>query len=782
MNTQIIPTLAILLSSSILTSFGQEIFQGTQSLQLGSMPSQSPAMDSYINGNSEELNLFVLEFPSNSSGFSSSCDGPLDNHSGWVQFKPNSNQTYTISTLFGVNSFSGPSSISLWRKASNQPWKELDCSPSAMYTGKHQGAALSYAFKAGVWYGIRITKTTDEQQQVALAISPFQRPNFDCINQSFDLNDLFEDSENHCMVSSGLFQAFPSYFHSGLLHLDSSAQVAAQASSNNPNAVDCYNNSLSDVEDVWFTYAYDSDAANLIGLYASLPGAAYGMQIFTASGTVNSCNFNGLNYLACSAPDGLGISGGVLNDWARGDFKQYARLSLNHLNLNDGDRVYLRVFPLLHDPLSLSAGFRIRLEHASQGSLSSCDDLSHNNRGALQEPLTDDQEVGTDFFEEYQQLSNGGLRGGLGLLQGSTAKPTGNQDEPGQFVIPAGSTYQTNGCDQTQNLHTPAGQYFDNNNSAFYAFSVNQSQKIVPLPDTLFSFGIIGGGGGPGISDGDTARKPLPFQPGDSADVPYFPSDDWMITIASCSGVSLDTVKQDLGYGDSPGLGFFVPTGYCDSVVATCGADVMIRLKNMKMHGILGQNMEMAVVPAPALNQGLDGMGEPTYAYFGGVSQSYCQGPYELRSSSFYLPPGDYYIVVDGEDGLASSYDLDLNIQYRVPGTNISCANGRPISPQYRNITTPDGNSLFQWGVLPEAVYPLPANNRLNVRFKVPSSDRVLARVVDLNGQEVYRETMEATEGENLWSLPTHHLPAGGYQIIFEYRGLLTTVKSLVMH
>lgn len=782
MNTHFLPPLAIIFSCSIMPSFGQEIFQGTQSISLGSMPNQSPAIDSYINGNSEEQNLFVLEFPNSPSAISSTCDGPMDNNSGWVQLKPSSDQIYTISTLLGVNAFSGPSSISLWRKPSNQPWQELDCSPSAMYTGKHQGAALTYELKAGEWYGIRITKTSDEQQQVALAMGPFKSPEFDCINQPYDLDDLFDESEDRCLVSSGLFQAFPSFFHSGLLRLDSSAQLAAQPSINNPNAVDCYNNSLNDVGDVWFTYNYDSDAANLICLYAALPGAAYGMQIFTASGTVNSCNFNGLNHLACSAPDGLGKSGGVLNDWARGDLKQYARLSLNHLNLNDGDQVYLRVYPLLNDPLSLSAGFRIRLEHAAQASLSSCDDLSHNNRGALQDPLIDDPEVGMDFYEEYQQLSNGGFRGGLGLLQGSTAKPTGNQDEPGQFVIPAGSTYQTNGCGQTQNLQPPVGQYFDNNNSAFYAFSVNQSQRVVPLPDTLFSFGIMGGGGGPTVTPLDSPVRPLPFQPGDTADVPYIPSDDWMITIASCSGVSLDTIKQDLGHGDSPGVGFFVPTGYCDSVVATCGADVMIRLKNMKMHGILGQNMEMAVVPAPALNQGLDGMGEPTYAYFGGVSQSYCQGPYELRSSSFYLPPGDYYIVVDGEDGLASSYDLDLNIQYRVPGTNISCANGRPISPQYRNISTPNVNSLFQWGVLPEAVYPLPANNQLNVRFKVPSTDDVLARVVDMYGQEVYREIIEANEGENLWSLPTHHLKAGGYQIIFEYRGLVTTVKSMVMH
>ena len=78
------------------------------------------------------------------------------------------------------------------------------------------------------------------------------------------------------------------------------------------------------------------------------------------------------------------------------------------------------------------------------------------------------------------------------------------------------------------------------------------------------------------------------------------------------------------------------------------------------------------------------------------------------------------------------------------------------------------------------SVYPIPANNILNIAIKLAAKTDVIISMMDITGREVRRSIKSLQQGENQFQMNTQGMPGGQYLLRMEGNGINKTVKVTI--
>ncbi len=245
------------------------------------------------------------------------------------------------------------------------------------------------------------------------------------------------------------------------------------------------------------------------------------------------------------------------------------------------------------------------------------------------------------------------------------------------------------------------------------------------------------------------------------------------------SGMLQDSIHTALNQGGLPGVSFLrasVPTQGTWKLEAT-----------LPQGGAIGSVRIGAVLvyPSFALHMRVDSLESSIQGY--------------LQDDSGVLYPADSVIVWIAS-GDTSATEIQLSYLYddgahgdKALGDNIYGAVLPQLSDSlywYSVIAFADGQMYWdidRFRVLPggtsaneekdvaadhfqiEDLYPLPAKERSTLHFRIPSSGRVILRVYDLLGRQVYVMQREVPSGDQRWSLSAEELSSGLYVIELRY-------------
>ena len=221
-------------------------------------------------------------------------------------------------------------------------------------------------------------------------------------------------------------------------------------------------------------------------------------------------------------------------------------------------------------------------------------------------------------------------------------------------------------------------------------------------------------------------------------------------------------------------------TGVCSQPITTvCGADVSFKFSNLEYCGPNGSVAEFYVVPA---NDNCTGASRGSVAAaFGELPDNSCDGCLEMGPGSFYLPTGDYYLVVDGDAGSLVNFDLELNIEYFIPGTIIPCglANCNASGTKRNLVEELQTKKLSEIGFVPTAIAPNPAKDFVNISYNAGVDGQVYYTVTNMTGQVVSEGGFGVTEGEGMQQISTSDLAPGMYAFTMILDGVRTQFKLM---
>lgn len=688
-------------------------------------------------------------------------------HSVWYKFQADSGKTYTVSTNLGTNALDEDTQLAIWSACSGGNLIACNDDAEDNCDDGNLAAATSFTASSSGFVYVQVDLFGTTQGHFTLSAIEVGSPANDHPDDAIDINTAYGNLSSSYITEDAWFLYGAPVFNSvgSSLNLNDSL-TALYAPDHNEIAGDpgdCANPAISEVFDVWFELAYDSDNPALLSAFNQRGDVFLGIQAYTRNGDSVSFNAGGeidnLNLEGCSLGDGLGFNGGS-EDWAVGDFTNHPRLNLDELNLADGTTILIRVYQytrvLVGDTNTVAPpcyGFiKLAFEQYTETCLGpdgqGQEDLDCKDASAF--TLTPASVAGKDTVLVFNGLNNAGARGGISAIQGGTALPTGRAGEPGDWIVPGGSTIEYENCDPDEGTVFVDPQEYFNNNSRIFPFNVIEETRAVNTADTLLS-----------VTLNDSIFTFV--NPADSTDTIVVPDQEISATIRLCRDVVAVT--------GAPPTDLFVASPInCDSIVTTCGADVEFRFNNLNYCGVNGNTFEAFVVPFDQST----GFGSPVASYFGGSPDDACDDCWSMRSFNFYLPEGEYCLVIDGEAGNLVEFDLEMDIKYLVPGTNISCDGGQQVSPLRMA-----GTNLFDQGVRPLQVSPNPAANFANVSFEVPQAGEVVYYLYDLSGKMVQKGTYKAQEGENLLRLDLQGSQSGLQVLHMYYNDTETTIKLM---
>ncbi|MFT6844099.1 MAG: hypothetical protein ACJAUV_000270 [Flavobacteriales bacterium] len=515
--------------------------------------------------------------------------------------------------------------------------------------------------------------------------------------------------------------------------------------------------------DVWFKFTYDPDEPALLNLYSKHDCNAYVMEAFTSSGT-NDCNSASLNldFLGCSVQDGLASNGDLAVDWAIGDFLNHPRLNLDGFkdDLTGSTDIYIRVFQytrvLVGDPNGETEAppseglIKFAFERYTN------DDLAADSCGvntaciATTELNAGCDSAGFNFSKTFTNLSNANSRGGLSAIEGTTdaSSADGRANEATEFVVANGTTRAEFNCDST--LLITGGKVLYNNNSSYYRFSVGDTIDTVVLSDYEEILRV---------------DVPLPDNP---------VAQSVQVILDLCDGLSVGTNNDPPIVTLPPG-----GLGVCDQGLTTvCGADVSFRFSNLNYCGPNGAVAVFYVVPAN--DTCTDQSRSTVAAAFGELPDNSCDTCLFMGPSSFYLPSGDYYLVVDGDDGSLVNFDLEFNIEYFIPGTVIPCGFTCGSTGTKRTLSEDLATKkLADIGFVPTTISPQPAENFINIAYNAGKEGMVQYTVVNMTGQTIDQGSFAVNEGEGVKQFDTSDFAPGMYAYTMILDGVRTQFKLM---
>ncbi|MFT7114738.1 MAG: hypothetical protein ACI8P7_001525, partial [Candidatus Azotimanducaceae bacterium] len=369
---------------------------------------------------------------------------------------------------------------------------------------------------------------------------------------------------------------------------------------------------------------------------------------------------------------------------------------------------------------SCSEAFQLVFEQTKpNNSVVGSDGVSYDNiKNSSQNPLNQNSS-GADFYGFYSGLSNAGMRGGLNSTNGATSTITPRENEIGNYY---GQNIASSCQDDDSELVD--GQQFSNNNSALYSFVIENTLKSGPFDflDTIDEFSA-------------------------------FPR-TLLRELSGCLGISVDRLITILLDDSKDFL-----LGPCAGYFTSCSANVTLTLSNIKFGGVPGNTIELVVLPNiydndtdPLLVEEPMFISLPTYA---------CSQDKSFTVELPYLSSGGYSIVVDGESGNLTSYDLEFDILYVDPNTDVPCneasnSNQRVMNPELAISQTEDSSLELK-------VSPMPIRDVAILEIASHNASVYQLRVWNINGQVVESRSIAVDNGINIIKLDMNAQQAGIY-------------------
>jgi hypothetical protein len=742
-----------------------------------------------IDGNGRVTCIVSDNFGANSSGSTPSCWDVNVSADVWFEFTvPAGPDTcwWTISTDNGINDFNTDMQLALLSScgtiiACNEDLGTETESANTFSSGITQKLDPGVYYIQADVYGT----TPGDTAKFSLTIFRNKRPVNSCISSAYSV-DYGYDNFGNSFDGDGWFIYNP-YTYAGPTDAeDASWDPTRTLITGTDDLLDIQGSNSDNVNDgtyriyndVWLKFTYNpNDPEALISVYPKNGWPRYGLEWFEGTPSFplisGSCDtiISGLNRLGGSLPDGF-LESGRQGDEAAGNFWDHPRVKFHPNSLDDNtfaQTIYLRVYQYTRaaaDPANLAAPpseglFKVTFEKVVNCAASSgCGGDNDCCKGTA---LNDGcQDPGANVHVQLSGLSNAGMYGGLDAAGGGTVFPAGRDHEAATYNVANGTTRADHNCSGTEVI-TGGKTGIVNNNSILYWFTVEDAIQSVDISgiDTLLAVTI----------NDSIVFVQNPLSPGDSIAIP---SDEVSAVLALCSGITV-----------SPGSN--IPSGpLCpDSIVTVCGADVKFQFSNLNYCGVNGAGAEFFVV---AVNPDAQAQqcANPTGAGNGNVVASFgelstfqgsvCDTCLTMGPSAFYLPSGEYCLVIDGERGSLVDFDLDMWIDYNIPGTVIPC--GTPCGTQTKSLTAPKANN-FDKGVRPNYLAPHPAEGFTNFGFTTPVDGNVLYAITDINGRVVDSGNFAATEGENAHRFDVADLNTGLYVITLQINGVRTQVKLM---
>ena len=171
------------------------------------------------------------------------------------------------------------------------------------------------------------------------------------------------------------------------------------------------------------------------------------------------------------------------------------------------------------------------------------------------------------------------------------------------------------------------------------------------------------------------------------------------------------------------------------SLPGICDATVSLEISNISYVGVNGNSASFFLVPVNC-NGPVGWGGTP----------GFCETSFDVYNAT--LPPGDYYLIVDGELGNITAYDITLSINYQLlnppgvidcpilddcPGLAMKTATG--ISEQ-----TASGNFKLN-------VAPVPSSDKVAISYTVGNDAPTTIEVYNMIGEKVYSEVVKSEAG-----------------------------------
>jgi hypothetical protein len=526
---------------------------------------------------------------------------------------------------------------------------------------------------------------------------------------------------------------------------------------------------------VWFKFNVPaSGASNWISVFPNNGGNLYVASLFSefVGGTapvINSTTgrIEGLSFLGCSTGDGLAASGDPAYDKSRCSNLSAARLDLSQLAAGT---YYLRVAQFAKvlidstnsgEPADPDNGiFNLVIEQAPDAGIGA-DGLTSDQCPSGNTIGCDNNQPNSNINKTYPNLSNAGMIGNISVVNGGTACATPNSGEPAELAAVAGSSgeFQRN-CQGTNFTGTVQHDY---NNSGIYQFNITSDTTTVFITDALVQ-SIINGlfitlQGLTNDPDYQAALAEvrnaynLAVSTVDATAIATIR--DLLITLRAQSinplvdGTKNTAIDAILAQLDS--LFIPVPTPF------PCVANVSLRFSNLKTAGVNGNIAFFNVVRADVCS----GTSTSVMAGFTN-SLDTC---IVLRPAAGKLAPGNYSVIVDGEQGQVLNYDLTIDVNYVDSITGIPC--GVACSTPLRK-AAPLSQKLSVERFAINYVKPVPATDRIELSYSSNSAENVRMTVMNVVGSVVFQGNLVTTSGNNVNSLDISSYKAGIYFLIIE--------------
>jgi hypothetical protein len=691
------------------------------------------------------------------TGLMPACWASEADASVWYSFSIPDNQEgyWTISTDNGIKVFDTDAQIALYDACGSQIGCNEDLGNESEVNTLASG--LTIQLKDSTTYYLQVDVFGTATGKFALTILKNDVPASDCIVDASNIQNAYDGLATSNFSADGWF-VYNQFAYDAAAEYPCTAQYYNDGGLKSDDEANC--NANLTYNDVWLKFEYDESKPALLNVYGKNDWPFYGVQVFDSMNTPSSCGNigNELDYLGCSLGDGSTVHGGS-EDWAIGDFLNHPRVNLDELTFaTSGPKhtLYVRVYQysriLIGDTTGNLAAppseglFKVAFETIDGDNDNACSanvalKLNDNCDGA-----------GFNFSGTFTNLSNAGTHGGLSAFEGSTAPSTlaGRANEPTEFVVANGTTRADFNCDGDTLI--TGGKVLYNNNSTYCRFSVE---------DAISSFNI---------SDySEILRVTVPID--DALDPEGVLPEEVRVILDLCDGVGLGTDPDTSIPGGNP---------LCDSSITTvCGADVSFRFSNLNYCGPNGAVAEFYVIPAndtcTVASRG------SVAAAFGELPDNSCDDCLEMGPSSFYLPTGDYFLVVDGDDGSLVNFDLELNIGYFIPGTIIPCELGscNATGPKRSLVQDLQTKKLAEIGFVPTTIAPQPAKNFVNITYNAGREGMVQYMVLNMTGQTIDQGSFAVTEGEGVKQFDTSDFAPGMYAYTMILDGVRTQFKLM---
>jgi hypothetical protein len=674
-----------------------------------------------VRGTTVGSTIEPLSEPDPSTG-TNGCWASARNATVWYYFTVDTPDVgvYTLSTDNGVGELGQDMQLALYKSTSGCTFDVTFNGGKGFYCSEDQGdpdngnafaGEITANLGAGTYY-VQVDRFGNTQGEFCLSLTKNVKPINDLVTAAIDISSLISGiSMSNPMASASYIYNAPSDTISPAVDDGPTLDIVPTSSSN------C-NGSAAGIDSfygIWFKFTKTSAMRNsYLNVFPSNGANYYVATLFSGTPSVSSTGaITGITSEACSAGDnGLPNNGGYsVRDKSNTNISGHPRLNISGLTDDSTYYVLVNQYP------------RVTVGTTGPGTIAPPSDgiinlviEADSVAGTSIDTVTADvcanaMEIGcpnsiANFSATYTGLTNAGLSGNISAVQGGR-NATPKTDEPLEFVFNGGSgTFQEN-C-QLPNFVGAALERF-NNNSGVYKFTLaGATSTSTAIPDTLLSITI----------------------------------NDTLIVIDTI------TVVNPLG----PIEVVVVDTIINVLPAAPCGADVRVTLNNIVNKGVNGASAEIFILSE-------DGCSGSSLALMGAETTSDDDQCISIATTAGALPPGTYYIWVDGADGQVLTYDLTLDINYFVPGTIVECgvSCGSPKTTTVRTIQAP--------GFILANIRPMPVANSMFVDYKLDQGNKVEIQIFDLSGRLMKTQQNMGMNGMNSVEVSTQDLPEGMYII-----------------